>query len=76
MGPNERQLIIQKFVRDSIPADGGIIDGLRALCNEEMPRQMEEAATWVAKAIDIIMTTHDNPYKTWEEAAQAILDKL
>ncbi len=76
MGPNERQLIIQKFVRDSIPANGGFADGLRALYSEEMPRQMEEAATWVAKAIDIIMTTYDNPYKTREEAAQAVLDKL
>lgn len=76
MGPIERQLIIQKFVRDSIPANGGFADGLRALCSEEMPHQMKEATTWVTKAIDIIMTTHDNPYKTREEAAQAVLDKI
>ena len=76
MGPYERHLITKKFVRDSISANGGFADGMRALDSGEMPFQMKEATTWVTKALDIVMTTYDNPYKTREEAAQAILNKL
>ncbi len=76
MEPNEKKLTIQKFTRDAIPARGDVTDGLRAIVAPDMPEKMKMAADWVKKALDIIMTTHDNPYKTREEAAQAVLDEL
>jgi hypothetical protein len=75
-GPNERALIFQKFVKDAIPDGGGFTDGLKALMDKAMPNKMSAATAWVKEALDIIMDTVDCPYKTREEAALVVLEKL
>ncbi len=76
MGPNERNLAIQKFTRDAIPAKGGFADGIRALADPDMPAKMKEAALWVEEALDMAMLAPDCIYKDREEAAKAVLDKI
>jgi hypothetical protein len=75
-GPNERALVFQKFCTDAIPDGGGFTDGLRALMDKGMPVKMTGATAWVKEALDILMDTVDCPYKTREEAAKAVLEKI
>ncbi len=75
LGPNERALVFQKFITDTID-NGGFTDGLKVLMDQETPNKMGMAAAWVKEALDIIMDTIDCPYKTREEAALEVLEKL
>ena len=70
------ELIVYKMSVDAIPSDGGLADGIAFLTSREKTvAGMQAAKKWVEEAIAVVKTAPDNPYKTDEEIAAAILEK-
>lgn len=77
IGPNVRKLIAHKMSVDAIPPGGGLMTGVEFLLDKNRVVNSAKVATkWVEDAIALVRTSPDNPYKTDEEIAGAILDKL
>ncbi len=74
IGPNTKRLITRKMALIAIPVGSGkdaFGIGLNALMS---PTSIaKQAADWVQAAIAVMKTAPDNPYKTDEEIAAAIL---
>lgn len=75
MGPNEKKLISRRMALIMIPSNGGLSDGLKAL-QGDLPAIAREATAWVKQAIEVVKMAPDNPWKTDEEIAGAILEKM
>lgn len=76
-GPNVNRLIIHKASMNAVPAGGGIHAALSFLLNGEKRKAgFASAEKWVMEAIAVVKTAPDNPYKTDEEIAGAILAKI
>jgi len=56
-----------------IPDGGNFADGIAAILGGGITDAVREAIEWVQAAIAVVKTAPDNPYKTDEEIAGAIL---
>ena len=76
-GPNVTKLITRFIAREAIPPGGGIAAGLEFFQNPVLRKQVLEIAEAKAlEAIFLVQSAPDNPYKTDEEIAKVLLDKL
>ena len=77
IGSNIRKLVCERMSQLMIPKGGGILDALNVLSNkDQLSAIAKEAAVWVDEVIALVKTAPDNPYKTDEEIAGAILEKF
>lgn len=79
-GPNVKRLIARKMSLLAIPAGSGkdaFADGLDVITNRgKFASIAAEASAWVKQAIAVTRTAPDNPHKTDEEIAGAILQGI
>lgn len=77
IGPNVKRLIVYRMSLLAIPVGSGkdsFSRGLEALTSRgKFSSIAAEASDWVQKAIAVMKTAPDNPYKDDEEIAGAIL---
>jgi len=76
-GPNVKRLIAAKMAAIAIPPGGGFADGLKFLQSaDRIKAAAREATDFVTAAIAAVKSSPDNPYRTDEEIAGAILAKI
>ena len=80
LGPNVRKLWAIKMATDAIPANGGLVDGLKFLSSKESIASGAKAASeWTQAALLAVrQAAEPNPWKnaTDEEIAAEILRKI
>ena len=75
--PNVKLLMLRKLSFIAVPRGGGFEAGLAFLQSKErIAAGFAEAKAWTEQAIALVRTRPDNPYRTDEEIAGAILKKL
>lgn len=77
MGPQVKRLFFRLLAREAIPPGGGVGDGVEFLQNSDrMKAGHKEALKKLNAFIWLMWTAHDNPYKTDEEFAAALIERL
>ena len=75
MGPNEKKMVIRRMAQIMIPPDGGFADGIKAL-QGDIVGVSRGASAWVKEVIQVVRSAPDCPWKTDEEIAGAILERI
>jgi hypothetical protein len=76
-GPNVTKLILRYAARESIPAGGGVADGLRFFTDAEHRQQvLEKSEAAVMQFIAAIKAAPENPYPDDEAIAAEVLARL
>lgn len=76
-GPNVKKLIIWKVSYDAIPNGQGLAAAMGFLSSaQSIASGIRKATEWVEAVITVVRSAPDNPYKSDEEIAGAILKKI
>ena len=75
MGPNEKRMVTCRMAQIMIPPDGSPADGIKAL-QGDLVTVGRLASAWVKEAINVVRVSPDCPWKTDEEIAGAILERI
>jgi hypothetical protein len=78
LGPNAKELIIERMAQMAVPSGGGVNDALSFLSDSmRIVVVGRDAAEWVRQAISVMKAAPDNPYGDDDEAiAGEILRQL
>ena len=77
LGENVRKLMFKFVAKDSIPAGGGLLDGIQFLTSPNLRERMKKATERTFAAIDAIKAAPDNQWGDDDEAiAGAILSEI